>query len=116
MNIDQLRCMFLPVNTVGRQKRSDMEAIERAYRDENVQMMSFPAGFCSRFIDGKIQDIPWKKSVITKAIDSKRDVIPMYFKGRNSLVFYALVQAYPGYQVQHRSDTASVADGAVCEG
>lgn len=90
MNIDQLRCMFLPVNTVGRQKRSDMEAIERAYRDENVQMMSFPAGFCSRFIDGKIQDIPWKKSVITKAIDSKRDVIPMYFKGRNSFVFYGL--------------------------
>lgn len=90
MNIDQLRCMFLPVNTVGRQKRSDMEAIERAYRDENVQMMSFPAGFCSRFMNGKIQDIPWKKSVITKAIDSKRDIIPMYFKGRNSLVFYAL--------------------------
>lgn len=90
MNIDQLRCMFLPVNTVGRQKRTDMVAIEEAYMDENVQMMSFPAGFCSRFIDGKIQDIPWKKSVITKAIDSKRDIVPMYFRGRNSIFFYGL--------------------------
>lgn len=90
MNIYNLRPVFLPVNTLGTQKRSDMEAIEAAYKDEETQLLSFPAGFCSRFMEGKIQDTPWKKSVITQAIDSQRDIIPMYFGGRNSITFYGL--------------------------
>ncbi|MCR5313289.1 MAG: 1-acyl-sn-glycerol-3-phosphate acyltransferase [Bacteroidaceae bacterium] len=89
MNIEPLRPVFLPVNTLGAQKRGDMEAIDNVYRDEETQIMTFPAGFCSRYIDGKIQDIPWKKSVIRQAIDSKRDIVPMYFDGRNSTTFYA---------------------------
>ena len=90
MYIYNMRPVFLPVNTLGAQKRSDMEAIDAAYNDAETQLLSFPAGFCSRWIDGKIQDVPWKKSVITQAIESKRDIIPMYFGGRNSITFYAI--------------------------
>ncbi len=90
MYIVGLQPVFLPVNTLGRQKRQDMEAIDQAYNDPEMQLLSFPAGFCSRFIDGKIQDVEWKKSVITQAIESQRDIIPMHFKGRNSTTFYGL--------------------------
>lgn len=90
MYIVALRPVFLPVNTLGKQKREDMEAINDAYNDPDTQIMSFPAGFCSRYIDGRIQDVEWKKSVITQAIESQRDVIPMHFEGRNSFTFYAL--------------------------
>lgn len=90
MYIEALRPVFLPVNTLGRQKREDMEAIEQAYADPETQIMSFPAGFCSRWIDHRIQDIEWKKSVITQAIESQRDIIPMHFEGHNSLFFYGL--------------------------
>ena len=90
MHIEALQPVFLPVNTLGGQKREDMEAIDRAYRSDDVQVMSFPAGFCSRYIDGKIQDIEWKKSVVKQAIDTQRDVVPMYFDGRNSVLFYSL--------------------------
>lgn len=90
MNIEPLQSVFLPVNTLGAQKREDMEAIEREYHSDETQIMTFPAGFCSRYIDGKIQDIAWKKSVIRQAIDSKRDIVPMYFDGRNSIFFYSL--------------------------
>lgn len=90
MNLEPLRCMFLPVNTLGAQKREDMEAIERVYQSDDTQIMTFPAGFCSRYIDGRIQDIAWKKSVIRQAVDSKRDIVPMYFDGRNSIFFYSL--------------------------
>ena len=90
MYIVGLQPVFLPVNTLGRQKRQDMEAIDQAYNDPEMQLLSFPAGFCSRFIDGKIQDVEWKKSVITQAIESQRDVIPMHFQGRNSTTFYGL--------------------------
>lgn len=90
MYIVALQPVFLPVNTLGRQKREDMEAINDAYNDAETQIMSFPAGFCSRYIDGRIQDVEWKKSVITQAIESQRDIIPMHFEGRNSVTFYAL--------------------------
>lgn len=90
MVLEPLHDVFLPVNTLGKQKREDMEAIEKAYQSEDIQMMSFPAGFCSRYIDGRIQDIPWKKSVIQQAVNSKRDIVPMYFGGRNSTFFYGL--------------------------
>lgn len=90
MYIVALQPVFLPVNTLGRQKREDMEAIDRAYNDPEMQLLSFPAGFCSRFIGGKIQDVEWKKSVITQAVESQRDIIPMHFKGRNSITFYAV--------------------------
>lgn len=90
MYIEPLQSVFLPVNTMGRQKRSDMEALQKEYNDPETQLISFPAGFCSRYIDGKIQDIEWKKSVIKQCVDSKRDIVPMYFDGRNSTTFYAL--------------------------
>lgn len=90
MYIEPLQPVFLPVNTLGRQKREDMEAIQRAYDDPELQLLSFPAGFCSRFMGGKIQDVEWKKSVITQAIESQRDIIPMHFIGRNSITFYAI--------------------------
>lgn len=90
MYIEPLRSVFLPVNTMGRQKRADMEGVQRAYNDPDTQLISFPAGFCSRYIDGKIQDIEWKKSVIKQSVEAKRDIVPMYFDGRNSTPFYAL--------------------------
>jgi hypothetical protein len=88
MYIHPLRPVFLPVNTLGGQRREDMAAIEAAYRDPEMQLLSFPAGFCSRWIDGRIQDVAWKKSVITQAVESQRDIIPLYFGGRNSTTFY----------------------------
>ena len=90
MYVHPLRSIFLPVNTLGAQNRRNMAAINEAYHDPEIQLMTFPAGFCSRFMEGKIQDVAWKKSVITQAVESKRDIIPMYFEGRNSLFFYGL--------------------------
>jgi putative hemolysin len=88
MYIHPLRPVFLPVNTLGGQRREDMTAIDAALRDPETQLLSFPAGFCSRRIDGRIQDVAWKKSVITQAIETQRDIIPLYFGGRNSTFFY----------------------------
>ncbi len=90
MYIEPLQSVFLPVNTMGRQKRGDIENLQRAYNNTETQLISFPAGFCSRYIDGRIQDIEWKKSVIRQSIESQRDIVPMYFEGRNSMTFYAL--------------------------
>ena len=50
----------------------------------------FPAGICSRRIDGKVQDIAWKKTFITKSVEYQRDVVPIHFSGSNSDFFYKL--------------------------
>ncbi|MFD2969867.1 1-acyl-sn-glycerol-3-phosphate acyltransferase [Sphingobacterium bambusae] len=91
MNIRNLEPLFIPVNKVGNQAKSGIMAIDQAYASENA-LLIFPAGLVSRKIGGKIADLEWKKSFITKAKKYKRDVIPVYIDGRNSNFFYNLAR------------------------
>ena len=50
----------------------------------------FPAGLCSRKINGVIRDLPWKKTFISKSVETHRDVVPIHFSGQNSNFFYNL--------------------------
>ena len=87
MNVKQVQEYLIPVNKLGGQARDLREKLDEAFASDK-QVFYFPAGACSRKIDGKIQDLPWKKSFITKSRESKRDIIPMWFSGRNSNRFY----------------------------
>lgn len=89
MNLPQLAPLFLPVNKHGNQNKESVQSIENAYHSD-IPILTFPAGLCSRKINGEIVDLDWKKNFITKAIESKRDVVPVYFNGRNSAFFYNL--------------------------
>jgi hypothetical protein len=88
-NIENLNGIFLPVNKHGSQGREAARMIEEAYSSDS-QILYFPAGLCSRKKGGKIKDLTWQKSFITKAIMHKRDIIPAFFSGRNSDFFYNL--------------------------
>lgn len=81
--------IFLPVNKTGVTGRNAATLMEEAFASDS-QMLMFPAGLCSRKIDGKIQDLEWKKSVVAKAVQTKRDIVPVYISGRNSNFFYNL--------------------------
>lgn len=88
MNIPPLRPVFLPVNTIsGKQTKEAATAIDNVFRS-NIPVAIFPAGLCSRLINGRIQDMPWNKMFINKAKEYKRNIIPLYFKGSNSGFFY----------------------------
>jgi len=43
-------------------------------------------------VKGKIVDLEWKKNFITKSVQYQRDVVPIYFEGRNSNFFYNLAK------------------------
>lgn len=90
-NIENLRPVFVPVNKIGNksQQRSLPQHLTEAYASDE-QMVIFPAGICSRRIKGEITELQWQKSFIPKSIESKRDVVPVYFEGRNSNFFYNL--------------------------
>ena len=50
----------------------------------------YPFGLCSRKVKGKIYDLEWKKTFISKAKTYHRDIIPTHISGRNSNFFYNL--------------------------
>lgn len=88
-HIEPLKPVFIPVNKYGRQSTGTARMIQESY-ESDAQILYFPAGLCSRSINGKIEDLEWKKSYITQAINYKRDILPVYFEGRNSGLFYRL--------------------------
>jgi len=89
MNLEPMHEMFVPVNKVGSQNKDNAESMQQLYESDN-NLLTFPAGMCSRKVKGKITDLEWKKNFISKAIQYKRDVVPIYFEGRNSNFFYNL--------------------------
>lgn len=89
LNIPQLRDVFVPVNKHGGHSRDAARQLSDAYNSD-AQILIFPAGLASRKIKGKIMDLDWKKHFITKAIQYKRNVIPVFVSGRNTNRFYRL--------------------------
>lgn len=87
LNIKNLQSIFIPVNKVGKQSKKIAAQVNEAFESDN-QIITFPAGLCSRKINEKIYDLDWKKNFIQKAIETKRDIVPVYFKGQNSNFFY----------------------------
>lgn len=89
MNLPGLAPLCIPINKTGKQSRDFPEKVRQAFASDHHIMM-FPAGLCSRLIDGKIQDLPWTKTFIQKSVETHRDIIPVHFEGRNSNRFYRI--------------------------
>lgn len=81
--------VFVPVNKLGVNPKSNLVRIEEIYASD-VATMLFPAGMCSRIYDGKIQDFEWQKSFVTKAQKYGTTIVPVLVKGKNSSWFYNL--------------------------
>ncbi len=91
MNLTGLAPLFIPINKTGRQGRDFPRMVEHAFQSEH-HLILFPAGLCSRRIAGRVQDVPWKKTFVTKSVETQRDVVPIHFSGSNSPFFYRLAQ------------------------
>lgn len=89
MYIKPLAPVFVPVNKYGKMRHDNTLLFQETFNSD-AQILYFPAGLCSRLIDGKVTDLDWKKTFVTKAIESQRDIVPMFFSGENSRFFYRL--------------------------
>ncbi len=89
LNLPGLRPVSIGINKTGKQSRDFPRMVEAGFQSDN-HMLMFPAGLNSRKINGKIHDLPWKKTFITKSVEYHRDVVPIYFSGRNSDRFYRI--------------------------
>ena len=89
MNLPGLAPVCIPINKTGKQGRDFPKMVETGFQSDN-HMLMFPAGLCSRRHNGKVEDIPWKKTFISKSVEYQRDVVPIHFGGQNSNFFYRL--------------------------
>lgn len=89
MFMPQMHPIVAAVNVFGRSPKEYIVALDEVYHSD-VPITHFPAGRVSRKENGKVVDLPWQKSFITKSISSQRDIVPFYFYGRNSRLFYAV--------------------------
>ena len=89
LNLPGLAPVSIGINKTGKQSRDFPRMVEAGFQSNN-HMLMFPAGLNSRKINGIIHDLPWKKTFISKSVEYKRDVVPIYFSGRNSERFYRI--------------------------
>ncbi len=90
LNLKNFDPIFLPINKHGKQDRESVKRINDAYESDQQQILMFPSGLVSRKIKGEIVDLQWQKHFIVKAIQSKRDIVPVYIQGQNSNRFYRI--------------------------
>ena len=93
MFMEPLAELWAPVSKLGKFSHEQAREQQRMWESE-VDVLTFPAGACSRLQrinhSWLIQDLEWQKNFVQRAVEYKRDVVPIYFEGRNSRFFYAL--------------------------
>ena len=89
LNLPGLKPLCIGINKTGKQSRNFPAMVEAGFRS-NHHILMFPAGLCSRKIEGKIHDLPWKKTFVSKSVEYQRDVVPIRFDGQNSDRFYRI--------------------------
>lgn len=88
MHLPNLRSVFVPIDKVHG-NRATAAGLEAAFAGQNT-LLYFPAGLCSRRINGQVVDLEWKPTVVKKAVEHKRDIIPVYVEARNRRRFYTI--------------------------
>lgn len=87
--VPNLRPYLALVNPYGMSSKDYVAELEKVYQSD-MAITHFPSGNVSRRHRGKVLDSAWKKSFITRAISCQRDVVPFYFHGGNSNLFYGI--------------------------
>lgn len=91
MHVEPLRPLWIPVNKHGQQNTSYARKFDEEFFGD-LPILTFPAGLCSRRIDGRITDLRWKTSFLKKAYASQRQIVPVFVEGRLSNFFYRVAR------------------------
>lgn len=89
MYVTPLQGVFVPINKHGRNGAELVSQLDDAFASDSL-ICYFPAGICSRKQHGRICDLDWKKTIVSKARQFERDIIPLYFDAKNSNRFYRI--------------------------
>lgn len=88
-HVPQLKGIFRGVNKLGKSSKESLKQIDEIYRS-GALIQVFPAGLCSRKINGEIVDLEWQKSFVVKSIENNLPIVPVFVEGANSNAFYRM--------------------------
>jgi len=86
--VENLQPLFIPINKHG-SNAENIRILNETFAGDDV-ICYFPFGLVSRKKGGKIYDLEWKKTFLSKAKKYKRNIVPVHIAGRNSNFFYNL--------------------------
>ncbi len=109
MQIKQFDPIFVPVNKHGRNSRDNIAYIDSLYASDKC-IVVFPAGLVSRKQGKEIFDLEWKKSFISKALQYKRNIIPVHISGKNSKRFYNIAYIRKMFRIKANIEMLFLAD------
>lgn len=110
MHIENFQPIFIKIKRKGNQTKETLRIMEKVYASEHEQMLIFPAGLVSRRKKGKVEDLPWQKHFIMKAIQHQRDIVPVYIDGENSDRFYRLANLRQGLGLKSNLEKSFLPD------
>lgn len=87
--IPHLKGNIAAVNVFGKNPKQYILDLEKVFASD-LPITHFPSGEVSRIRHRKVADGDWQKSFVTKAIKHQRNIVPIYFYGRNSRLFYII--------------------------
>ncbi len=99
MYLEPLAPIFVPVNKHGAQGKEGTRAMNEAFAGGG-QVLTFPAGLCSRRVSGgrgfggrgEVCDLEWRPNFVKRAVQTGREIVPVYVEGRLSKRFYRLAE------------------------
>ncbi|MCG8384408.1 MAG: glycerol acyltransferase, partial [Cytophagales bacterium] len=84
-----LKDRFVGVNKVGKNALASLQKVEKQFASDSATFI-FPAGLVSRKKKGRIEDLEWKKTFVSKAKKYGKPVVPVHINGRLTDRFYRL--------------------------
>ena len=85
-HIAPLSELWIPVNKYGRQHSAQL--YHKSLSSVTKQILTFPAGLCSRWSDSRVVDLEWQSRFVRDAERYERRVVPIYVAGKLSQRFY----------------------------
>lgn len=111
--IKNLQPIFIPVNKAGKgvgNREENLRLFNETFAGDHA-ICYFPFGLCSRKVKGgKIMDLDWKKTFISKSKEYHRDIIPTHIDGHNTRFFYNLARLRKRLKIKVNIEMAFLAD------
>ncbi len=113
MYIKNLQPVFIPVNKVGKgvaNREENLRLFNETFASDRA-ICYFPFGLCSRKVKGgKIMDLDWKKTFVSKSKEYHRDIIPTHIDGQNTRFFYNLARLRKRLKIKANIEMAFLVD------
>lgn len=91
MHVEPLQPLWIPVNKHGAQCAAYARRFDAEFAGPRP-ILTFPAGLCSRRIDGRVTDLEWKTNFVKRAAATGRDIVPVFVEGELSRFFYRIAR------------------------